>query len=83
MVNRFFKIKKHITIITIAAIDAVSVCISIILDRRDIKKAFKGVTLFKFLAKSRLTNGSNKKREKIEKNAATKLHKTITQSLSL
>jgi hypothetical protein len=82
-VNRFFKIKKHITITIIAVIEVVNVLISIIFDRNDTKKSLKGIELFKLPGKSKLMNGANKNAERMAKCAATKLHKTITQNLSL
>jgi len=83
MVNAFLKIKKHITVMPIAIIEAVNTCMSIILDRKEIKNALKGVMSFKLPSKSNLRNGSNKNRESIEKNAARKLQIMITQSLDL
>ena len=54
-----------------------------IFDKKDTKNKFRGRNSSNLPVKSKLINGSNKNRESIEKNAAVKLHKTITKSLDL
>ena len=78
MVKLFFKVKKQITITTIAVIEAVNIWISIILFNIATMNELSGLKSFKFFVKINLTKGSNKKRDRIEKKAAAKLHQMIT-----